>query len=202
MHRVLGLLAVTLFAAMVFAAALSASGPMPADAAALLGMEGKTCYLAYNLHGDPFRKKIYSANFQTPSHLIPWGTEVRIVRVQRNFLTFRETAGGREWGYWFSGRTRRAVSLKEHLDRLFIEDLEGLRQKVESLSEQDRDGIYEGRPMLGMSRRGVLIAMGYPPEFANPKDIMQARDWLYWLSRFDRIKIGFNRQGLVSSIVD
>ncbi|MCA1765399.1 MAG: hypothetical protein LC633_03985, partial [Desulfobulbaceae bacterium] len=165
-------------------------------------MEGKTCYLAYNLHGDPFRKKIYSANFQTPSHLIPWGTEVRIVRVQRNFLTFRETAGGREWGYWFSGRTRRAVSLKEHLDRLFIEDLEGLRQKVESLSEQDRDGIYEGRPMLGMSRRGVLIAMGYPPEFANPKDIMQARDWLYWLSRFDRIKIGFNRQGLVSSIVD
>ncbi|MDT8335666.1 MAG: hypothetical protein RQ753_08200, partial [Desulfurivibrionaceae bacterium] len=108
----------------------------------------------------------------------------------------------RQWGYWFSGRTRRAVSLKEHLGRLFIEDIEGLRQKVAALSERDRDGIYEGRAMLGMSRAGVLIAMGYPPEFANPKDIMQVRDWLYWLNRFDRIKIGFNRQGLVSSIVD
>ena len=86
--------------------------------------------------------------------------------------------------------------------RVFIQDIDGLRKKVAGLSELDRDGIYEGRVLLGMSKDGVLTAIGNPPEFANSKDIMKARDWHYWLSRFDKITISFNRQGLVSRIVD
>lgn len=106
------------------------------------------------------------------------------------------------WNYFFSGRTRRAVNLKDHLQRVFIRDIDLLRGQVADLSELDQDGIYEGRALVGMSRAGVLVANGYPPEFANSKDLMQAHDWHYWQSRFDKIKISFNRQGYISKIVD
>jgi len=202
MKKVFVLLTVVICASIVCAVGASARGAMPDDAAALLGMKGGTYYLAYNLHGDLARGKIYSTNYQTAGHLVPWGTEIKIINILRNYLTFREKESGRVWNYWFSRRTRRAVSLKEHIGRLFTKDIDGLRKKVADLSELDRDGIYEGRPLLGMSREGILIAMGYPPEFANPQDIMAARDWRYWLSRYDKLKIGFNRQGKVASIVD
>ena len=134
--------------------------------------------------------------------LISWGSEVKIIKIQRNYLSFRDMKTGLVWNYWFSGRTRRSVSLKGHLRRVFIKDIEVLRRKVAGVSELDRDGIYEGRALVGMSRAGVLVAIGYPPEFANSKDIMQVRDWHYWLSRFDKITISFNRQGVVARIVD
>jgi hypothetical protein len=41
-----------------------AKGALPADAAALLEMEGQSYYLAHNLHGDKARRKVYSVNYQ------------------------------------------------------------------------------------------------------------------------------------------
>lgn len=199
--------AVTLFAVILcylFAGVTGAAGKgvLPADAAALLDMEGQSYYLGHNLHADKFQKKVYSANYQLAGELLPWGAEVKILKVQRNYLSFLDVKSAITWNYWFSGKTRRQFSLKDHLQRVFVKDIEVLRARVAGLTELDRDGIYEGRALAGMSRAGVLIAMGYPPEFANREDLMTVRDWHYWVSRFDKITISFNRLGVVARVVD
>lgn len=202
MKRAVAVFAVIICAFFTSIASAEAKGALPADAIALLDMEGQSYYLAHNLHGDGARRKVYSVNYQLSGGLIPWGSEIQIVKIQRNYLSFREVETGLTWNYWFSGRTRLAVNLKDHLQRVFVRDIDILRVQVTGLSELDQDGIYEGRALPGMSRTGVLIANGYPPEFANRKDIMKARDWYYWQNRFDKIKISFNRQGNVATIVD
>ncbi len=202
MNRTVAVCAVVICVFFACIAKAEAKGALPADAAALLEMEGQSYYLGHNLHGDLARRKVYSANYQLPGGLIPWGSEIQIIKIQRNYLSFKDVKTGLTWNYWFSGKTRRAVSLKEHLQRVFVRDIGLLRRQVAGLSKVDQDGIYEGRALQGMSRTGVLIANGYPPEFANSKDLMTVRDWYYWLSRFDKIKISFNRQGEVVKIVD
>ena len=202
MKRTVAVFAVILCSFFTCIVRAEAKGVLPADAAALLDMEGQSYFLAHNLHGDKARRKVYSTNYQLSGGLIFWGSEVKIIKIQRNYLSFRDMKTGLVWNYWFSGRTRRSVSLKEHFRRVFVKDIEVLRRKVAGVSELDRDGIYEGRALVGMSRAGVLVAIGYPPEFANSKDIMQVRDWHYWVSRFDKITISFNRQGVVARIVD
>lgn len=202
MKRAVTLFTVILCSFLYLTVDAGARDSLPPDAAALLDMEGETYYLAHNLHTDKLLKRVYSINYQLTGGLIPWGTEVEIVKVQRNYLLFREVESGVQWNYWFSGRTRQAVRLEDHVRRVFVENIDEIKGKVASLSELDRDGIYEGRVIEGMSRSGVLVAMGYPPEHANGKKIMKARDWHYWLSRFNKITVSFNRQGNVARVVD
>ncbi|MEN8134591.1 MAG: hypothetical protein ABFS18_03515 [Thermodesulfobacteriota bacterium] len=202
MKKTVAVFAVIICSFFTWTVRAEAKGALPADAAVLLEMEGQSYYLAHNLHGDRAQRKVYSANYQLSGGLIPWGSKIQIIKIQRNYLSFRDENTGLTWNYWFSGRTRRAVTLKDHLARVFVKDIELLRGQVAGLSELDQDGIYEGRALVGMSRAGVLIANGYPPEFANSKDLMTAHDWHYWLSRFNKIKLSFNRQGYIARIID
>jgi len=185
-------------------------GRMPADAVALLDMEGQYYHLGHNLHADlslsPQKEQAYSklstVNYLMRGGLISWGTEVKILKVLRNKLLFEEVDKGRKYIYEFHHKTRKSVKLKDHLSRVFIKDIDSLRKKVAGLSKVDQDGIYEGRALVGMSKQGILIALGNPPEFANKKDLMAVRDWHYWESRHDKLIISFNREGLVSRIID
>lgn len=202
MKRMVAVWVAILCSGLVYSGAAAAPGVLPADVAALREMVGQSYYLAHNLHGDRARRKIYSTNYQLGDALLPWGTEVRIAGVHRNYLAFQDGKTGLVWNYWFAGKTRKSVRLTEHVGRVFVKDIEPLRVRVAGLSELDRDGIHEGRALIGMSRIGVLVAIGYPPEFANSREIMAARDWHYWLSRFDKVTISFDRRDLVSRIVD
>jgi len=189
----------------VFSLLLLLAGPTTAaglapDSIPLLRMEGHYYFLGHNLHADLGNGKVSSVNYQLRGAMIPWGTEVRIVRVYRNSLVFEDVAKRRQYKYGFHWKTRYTVSLEEHLKRTFLESDSELRKQVESLSELDKDGIYEGRVKPGMSREGVLIAIGYPPEFANREELMTDREWLYWINRFERMVVGFGRDGLVNRI--
>jgi hypothetical protein len=194
--KLLGVILITLLATHNTAAA---SG-LPPDILPLKRMEGHYYFLGYNLHADMLQNKVSSVNYQLQGALLPWGTEVRIIRFQRNHLLFEDVGKGKRYRYEFHYKTRRSVPLAEHLGRVFLENPDGLRRQLEGMSEIDRDGIYEGRVKLGMSRDAVLIAIGYPPEFANRQALMTDRDWTYWLSRFSKMVVGFGRDGRVNRI--
>ena len=181
-------------------AVLAKGSVLPQDIATLKSMEGQTYYLGCNLHADLQYNKVSSVNYQLRGALLPWGTEVRVVRVLRNNLVFEIQGKGKRYRYEFHRKTRRSVPLAEHLGRVFLESPDHLKQQVEGMSEIDKDGIYEGRVKPGMSREAVLIAIGYPPEFANRDDLMTDHDWTYWLSRFSKMVVSFGRDGLVSGI--
>lgn len=189
----------TLFSFLLLAGSVAAAG-LPPDTLPLRAMEGHYYFLGHNLHADLGNGKVSSVNYQLRGGMIPWGTEVRIVRVGRNSLVFEDVAKRRQYRYGFHWKTRYAVPLAEHLKRVFLESDSELRKQVDSLSEIDKDGIYEGRVKPGMSREGVLVALGYPPEFANREELLTDREWLYWINRFERMVVGFGRDGLVNRI--
>ena len=167
---------------------------------ALQRMEGHYYFLGYNLHADLVYNKVSSVNYQLRGELVPWGTEVRITRVQGRRLIFEDVAKHRRYSYEFHWKNKYSVALADHLDRVFLESVDDLKSRVAGLSEIDKDGIYEGRVKPGMSREGVLVAIGYPPEFANHEELMTDRDWLYWVSRHGKMVVSFGRDGLVSQI--
>jgi len=156
--------------------------------------------LGINLHADHLLKKVSSVNYQLRGELIPWGTEVRIIRVYRNSLVFENVARHQRYLYEFHWKTKSMVPLQEHVKRVFLDNADELKKQVEAMSEVDKDGIYEGRVKLGMSREGVLIAIGYPPEFANRDELLADRDWLYWASRYSKMVVSFGRDGSVHQI--
>lgn len=70
--------------------------------------------------------------------------------------------------------------------------------KLKSLSRLDKDGIKAGAPRVGMSKDGVLFAMGRPPEHATPS--LESTYWLYWRNRFGKIGVEFDNKGKVTQI--
>jgi len=121
---------ITLLFALVCPSISSASSKLPADSRALQKMEGKYYYLAYNLHGDARLGKISSVNYQLQGGLIPWGTEVKILKIYRNFLMFVDKSSGKKWKYEFHYNSRQSEGLKEHIKSVFVEDPEPIRRKV------------------------------------------------------------------------
>jgi hypothetical protein len=198
MKRILTILSLALLTLGALAGPVVATVP-PVDPS-LQRMEGHYYFLGCNLHADMIYNKISSVNYQLPGELLPWGTEVRILRVSNRRLVFEDVSKNRRYTYEFHWKTRRLGVLTEHLNRLFLESADQLKQRVEGLSGIDRDGIYEGRVKPGMSREAVLVAIGYPPEFANREALMTDRDWLYWISRHKKMIVSFGRDGLVSRV--
>jgi len=199
MKRTFKILGVILFALLV-TGAVAAAAVLPPDTLPLKRMVGHYYFLGYNLHADLLYNKISSVNYQLQGAMLPWGSEVRIIRVGRNSLLFEDRRSGKRYRYEFYRKTRRSVPLVEHLSRVFLESPDQLKQQVEGMSEIDKDGIYEGRVKPGMSREAVLVAIGYPPEFANRKVLMTGRDWVYWISRYSKMVVSFGRDGQVSRI--
>jgi len=191
---------VAAFSFLLLLTGVTAAAGLPLDTIPLLEMEGRYYFLGNNIHADQGTGKVSSVNYQVLGELIPWGTEVRIVRVARNYLVFEDVAKHQRYSYGFNWKTRTTVPLIDHIKRVFLADVSGLKRQVERMSEVDKDGIYEGRVKPGMSREAVLVAIGYPPEFANREALLTDRDWLYWITRHGKMMVSFGRDGLVNRI--
>ena len=186
---------------LLFYSNIATAKGLPAESLAILGMEGKTYYLACNLHADPAYNKVSSVNYQVRGGLIPWGSEVTILRILRNRMVFQVMKTKKEYSYEFHWKTRKATqNLREHVNRIFVTDIQPVRGKVEAMSGVDRDGIYEGVVKPGMSREAMFIAIGYPPEFTE-KNPYTARSLQYWRNRWSKFIVAFSRLGKVTEII-
>lgn len=194
---------VLFFGAGGFCPELSGAKSLPPENLPLLDMVGKAYYLATNLHVDQRLNKISSVNYLR-GNLLPWGKKIRVERILRNRMLLVDSENGRRYSYEFHRNTRAVTSLKKHVGRILLNGsrLTALKSRVKGLSSIDQDGIYQGRALPGMSRQGLIIAIGYPPEFANRGDIMTSRSWHYWQGRWDKVKIIFDRRGNVAKVVD
>ena len=150
-------------------------------------------YTLVNLHPDNERSRLYAVNFQQPG-LIPVCSEVEYLGLGRKSFRFRVVSTDRE--YHYLNHKAAAEPFPEHLKRFFGPSCP--RDEIESLSELDRQGIREGRAIVGMTRRGVILAMGHPPRHVNPDP--NAPIFMYWKSRFNRVEIQFGSDGLVSGV--
>lgn len=156
----------------------------------LVGASG--VYTLVNLHPDETRHRLYSVNYQQDG-LIARCSKVRIDSVDKHKMTFRVLDGDREYEYIFHNSLREPIPA--HLNKYFGTKCE----KVDSLSEADRKGIRSGAAAIGMTKRGVTLAIGYPPEHATPS--LDSDVWTYWKNRFGKMRIQFT-DGKVSGVSD
>jgi hypothetical protein len=71
----------------------------------------------------------------------------------------------------------------------------------EGLSDIDQQGIEAGKAMVGMTKEGVKIALGYPAAHRTPSPD-QNNAWTYWKGRHNTMVVEFDNSGKVGSIRD
>lgn len=173
---------------------LSALALMATSAQAQLFEEGSTVVTLSNLHYQAGETELYSLNYQLPA-MLPICTEATVVKRKKKQVTL--SINSVEYTLKFDKHSRKAgLSFDNVLDNYFGESCEA--DKVEQLSEIDRKGIRAGLPYEGMSKQGILYAMGRPPQHATPS--LDSDMWMYWLNRFKRQAIHFDENGLVERI--
>lgn len=148
-----------------------------------------------NLHPDMQRFVLYTLNYQLAG-LIPVCSDVTITKVGKKKLEFDYKGQLYEIGY--EGHSEKAgVSFQQAVQGIFFGPACD-KAKIQSLSKADQDGIRFGQPSVGMTRDGVLIAMGRPPFHANPD--LSAPSWHYWKNRYATMHVNFGEDGKVVSI--
>lgn len=148
-----------------------------------------------NLHPDMQRKVLYTLNYQLPG-LIPVCSEVTIIKANKKAAVFEYN--GQEFEIAYDGFTKGAgVSFQQAVEALYFGKACD-KAKMQKLGKVDQDGIKSGQPKVGMTREGVLFAMGRPPFHANPD--LSASEWRYWRNRFALMVVSFGDDGKVASI--
>ncbi len=172
----------------------------PVESEELQAMQGKTWYLGCNLFPDVEKNNaLSSVNYHLPGGMLKWGTAMKIAELDGHHVIFQDLATGVEYPYAFHGRTLEVTTPEEHLGRFLLADVEPLKREISAMSEIDRKGIQEGVVHPGMTKRAVLIAIGYPPEFVTP-DPMTANEWNYWYDRFREFVVAFGNDGRVLTV--
>ncbi len=157
--------------------------------------EGSTLYTLTNLHPDPVKHQLYSSNFQLPGALIPRCTAVKVVDVSKKRFVF--TIKDVQYKYDFNPRSN-PEGLDANLKQYFAKSCDS--SAASKLSGADQQGIRDGKPRVGMSKQGVIYAMGYPPVSPTTPDI-KAPVWKYFINRFNTMNLEFNGN-TVSKIVN
>ena len=158
-------------------------------------------YAKVNIHSQSKNGKAYKAsyaNYTNPGaghEVIPAGTEILITKKSRKSFTFKFDNGAKKVVFEFH-KPRMGMSLDEYIDK--ITSLEPV--SIASLSTQDKKGVADGKAYQGMSREGVMVALGYPAAHRTPS--LDSTTWVYWTNRFGTLAVDFGADGLVSGVRD
>jgi len=121
----------------------------------------ETYYLRYNFHYTTEKGKMKGsiANYTNMSghEILTFGSSVKVAPSSSGFALIDEISG-RKIDVLASSKYLAGKNLSDYLDLI----LSKTPVSYTDLSEIDRKGISEGRPYKGMSKKGVMIALGYP----------------------------------------
>ncbi len=146
----------------------------------------QTYYLQYNLraHG----RNITSANEFRYETLLPMCTPVQLVQARGRRIVF--DAMGQRYRYTIHRSSR--VPLLTHLNRTFASPC----PDISTMSAIDQQGIRTAQPYPGMSKQGIVFALGYPPDNKTPS--LDQTPWTY-LGQRGELQVHFNGD-LVSQV--
>jgi hypothetical protein len=148
-----------------------------------------------NLHPDMQRHVLHTMNYQLPG-LIPVCSDLTIIKASKKGAVFEYN--GQQFELAYDGFTKGAgKSFQEAVESMYF-GKSCDKAKMEKLGKIDQEGIKSGQPKVGMTRDGVLFAMGRPPFHANPD--LSSNSWRYWRNRFGQMVVNFGDDGKVVSI--
>lgn len=123
--------------------------------------------------------------------VVPFGTKVTVKKSRRVYVfTIVET--GKKVSFEFHTRNM-GMKWDEYLK--LITSSEAV--SYPDLPAKDLEGIKAGKALVGMTKKGVKIALGYPAVHRTPS--LDDKTWTYWRNRFGTLTVTFDDKGLVVS---
>lgn len=163
----------------------------------------KPVYNKYNIHVQDqvdrrgtHRNAASYANYTDPGsgHLIiSPGTPLVVQKVSRKEIVFRNQKDNSLIEFEYHEQ-RMGMSAEKYLELITSPEPVSLKK----FSQEDRKGIAEGKARVGMSKEGVLTALGYPATHRTPS--LDASSWIYWTNRFGTVAVEFNGSGKVVNV--
>ena len=153
----------------------------------------------YNIHTqgkDATNFKASYANYTDPGTghvIIPVGTEIQVTKQGWRGFVFTYDSGSKKVTFEYQ-KKRMGMGMDEYIE--LITSLNPV--SYSGLSKQDRKGIADGKAYKGMTRKGVMAALGYPAVHKTPS--LDAKTWVYWANRFKTIAVDYDDHGKVSRV--
>lgn len=155
-------------------------------------------YTRYNIHGQQKTATVINASYANltgpfQGHVvIPMNTKVTVKSNRRGF-EFLIADPDRKINFQFDGK-RMGMSKDDYLSLITSP------QKVStaSFSKIDCKGIEQGKALKGMTKNGVMAALGYPA--AHRTLSLESNQWVYWKNKFGTKEVIFTTSGIVKSV--
>ena len=179
-----------LIAALALAACRHTIEPPESAVAGL--REASPVYTLTNLHAQ--EEKVSAANFQYP-HVIPVCSRVTLLRALVDYLEFRVEASGKE--YWYQNHEAGGEPFADHLARYFGPTCP--EAELAALTPEEREAVQRGVVRVGMSKRAVVLAIGYPPR--RDTRTTELPRWRYWTGSRSDFVVVFGDDDRVEAVV-
>ena len=151
-------------------------------------LAGESRYLCCNLHYE--KTKINDVNYQVGS-VIPLGTHVRISDISAKALTFQPDGHPAITVLLRYGR--KTIDMDTFVDRLLVRDDPRRRLPGGNVGTL----IKSSRVDEGMTRKQVLMSLGYPPAHRTPS--LDGPQWTYWQNRWVTFTVTFEGDRVAST---
>jgi len=148
-------------------------------------------YTSYNMWYELGKEEaMWAINYKTGT-MIPAGTEVSNIRVKKTQIFFVTVDDKKRYIVNFNAKFHPGKKPADYASMMFSE--KDFLELTKEMSQTDIDGIDEGLIMVGMTKKAVIVAYGYPPEHKTPD--LNDNVWRYWLNRFSSTEINFDDNG-------
>ena len=137
-------------------------------------------YLQFSLM---YEKNVHRTTNYRKGILVPVNTEVTLVKKTSKTIVVRLPSGQDltiDNIEKFSG---------ENIDGIFTRTFSRDKVDLTPFSETERKGITAGEVKISMSKKAVLVALGYPPKHKTPS--LESDQWRYWHNRFGTFVVRF-----------
>lgn len=146
---------------------------------------GKDCKASYANYIRPGEgHKILAVN--SPVQIKKWGRKGFIIIDTQNKVNI----------YFEYQQARMQMPIAEYLNIITSTS----KVSLDKFSEKDKKGIKDGVAAAGMTKEGIMTALGYPATHKTPSP--EANRWTYWANRFKTIAVNFNDKGIVTDITE
>jgi hypothetical protein len=154
--------------------------------------EEQPLYTAHNIwyeHAD----RVFAINYKKGA-IIPVGARVADVRAVRGgtpALHFAVPDAGVRVTMHLQPKFAPGVTIEAFRDRTLTS--RPWEQIIDGLDPKEVDCVRNAIVQVGISKRAVLAAWGYPPEHATPS--LDRSVWTYWVNRFVKKDLMFGPDG-------
>jgi len=163
--------------------------------------KGGNLYTAYTMWYEMRKGDVimHSINYKTGA-MIPAGTEVTDAEVAKGrkgilrnkpVIAFTTVKDGQTFVVQFRPDLHPGIDIDKHFKRMFTtKDLGAL---TKGMSQKEIEAIKQGKLVVGMSKKAVLVAYGPPPEHKTPS--ADSNPWIYWMNKFKTKEVFFDKEG-------